>query len=141
MNEASEILDGDAAKSMQERRETVLRFGAAWSAGDVETLLSLMSDEPVYKGSAGPGPGTAYNGRDQVRTAFQRMVGGNTPPAPNTPVPPPRMHFFGEHALVYWNLNLPGPDGTTSKVDGIDVLTFAPDGRIAIKDAYRKAFG
>ncbi len=141
MSEWSEKLAGEPTKNKQSRRDTVLRFSAAWSAGDTDTLLSLMSDEPVYRSSAGPDPGTTYRGRDEVRAAFQRMVSGNRTQEPSVKSPPPRMHIFDEHALVYWNLTLPSPDGATSKVDGVDVLTFAPDGRIAMKDAYRKAFG
>jgi len=124
---------------LRARRETVLAFGAAWDGGDVETLLRLMSDSPVYKGSTGPGPGTHFSGRDDVRAAFTRMVGGNKPSA--EPKPAPVMHLFDEHALVYWTLNFTDKDGKVQAVPGVDVLHFAPDGRITMKDAYRKAFG
>lgn len=130
----------DSKAREQVRQETLLRFGTAWAAGDVETLLSLMSDEPVYKGSTGPGPGTTYTGRDQVRAAFQRMVGANAGSAPPAPAPPPQMYLFEDRALVFWRLTLPGASGGISEVDGVDVITFTEDGRIAVKDAYRKAF-
>lgn len=123
------------------RRDTLQRFGAAWAAGDVDTLLSLMSDSPAYRGSTGPGPGTEFSGRDQVRAAFERMVGGNASNKPAVPQPPPQMYLFDDRALVYWTLNFVGKDGTPSAVDGVDVMTFTDDGRIAMKDAYRKAFG
>ena len=48
------------------------------------------------------------------------------------------MYFFADRALVFWRLVLPGSD---REVDGVDVMTFTDDGRIAVKDAYRKAFG
>jgi hypothetical protein len=35
-------------------------------------------------------------------------------------------------------MKLPSLDGEPSWVDGIDVISFDPDGRIRIKDAYRK---
>jgi hypothetical protein len=121
----------------QRQRETLARFSAAWSTGDVNTLLELMSDEPVYKGSTGPEPGTVCSGRDAVRAAFERMTAGNKSAVPGTPQPPPESYFFGNRALVYWRLALPG---AATEVSGVDVLTFTDDGRIAVKDAYRKAF-
>lgn len=131
----------EAAAREHANRETVRRFAIAWAGGDVDTLMSLMSDDPVYKGSTGPGPGTEFRGRDNVRAAFLRMVGANVgAPVPVNAPPPPQMHFFGNHALVYWHLSLPTADSSKSEVDGVDVLTFASDGRIAVKDAYRKAF-
>ena len=130
----------DTSPSERERicRETLIRFSAAWAVGDVDALLSLMSDEPIYKGSTGPEPGTVFAGREQVRAALQRMAGGNAGSAPAEPAPPPEMYFFADRALVFWRLVLPG---SASAVDGVDVMTFTDDGRIAVKDAYRKAFG
>ena len=123
------------------RRNTLELFSAAWDRGDVNTLLSLMSDEPVYKGSTGNRPGTLYVGREQVRAAFERMVDGNADSsAPAHPATPPEMYFFSDRALVYWSLKLPGADGALNRVDGLDIIIFTDDGRIAVKDAYRKAF-
>ena len=122
------------------QRDTVMRFSAAWDTGDVGALLDLMSDEPIYRGSTGPNPGTEFIGRDAVREAFERMAGPNrgSVPEESEPEAEPEMHFFGNRALVSWTLTLPGAD---SEVDGVDVFTFTDDGRIAVKDAYRKAFG
>ena len=115
-------------------RETLTHFSAAWAVGDVDTLISLMSDDPIYKGSTGPEPGTVFVGREQVRAALERMAGGNRG---SEAAPPPQMYFFADRAMVFWRLVLPGSD---SEVDGVDVMTFTNDGRIAVKDAYRKAF-
>jgi hypothetical protein len=123
-------------------QETLAKFSAAWGAGDVDTLLSLMSDEPIYKGSTGPGPGTVNVGIDEVGIYLERMVGGNSAPDPSAnPVPPPPMYFIDDdRALVFWSLKLPNAEGVSVDVDGVDILTFTDDGRIATKDAYRKAF-
>lgn len=125
---------------LQKHRETLLHFSAAWARGDVDGLLELMTADPVYRGSSGPGPGSYFQGRDAVRTAFARMVPPQTAAAAATLPPPPQMYFFEDRALVYWNLSLPGPDGTARAVDGVDIITFDADGKIAVKDAYRKAF-
>ena len=50
------------------------------------------------------------------------------------------MYFFADKALVFWHLSLRAADGSASEVDGVDVLSFTDDGRIAVKDAYGKAF-
>jgi len=124
---------------VQRRLDVLLRFSEAWRCGDVDTLLSLMSDEPVYRGSTGPLPGTEARGRQAVAAAFERMVGANRSQVPTAPAAAPRAHFFDSHALVYWHLTLPGANGPVA-VDGVDVITFDDEGRIAVKDAYRKAF-
>jgi hypothetical protein len=130
------ILDEE---TFQRRLDLLLRFGEAWRRGDVDTLLSLMSDEPVYRGSTGPLPGSEARGRQAVAAAFERMVGMNRDNPPPPPAPGPRPFFFENHALVYWHLTLPGTDGPV-EVDGVDVITFDDQDRIAVKDAYRKAF-
>ena len=131
----------ETAGNADKYRKTLELFSAAWSRGDVDTLLSLMADEPVYKGSTGAMPGTLYRGREEVRTVLQKMAGGNADTdAPPAPAPPPEMYFFANRALVYWNLMLPGADGSPQPVDGVDIIEFTDDGRIAVKDAYRKSF-
>lgn len=132
----------DIIQADDQRFQTLARFSAAWGAGDVDGLLQLMSDEPVYKGSTGPCPGTVYVGRDNVRRAFERMVGRahNQAEGSDATAAPPEAYFFGDRALVFWCLALPDADGSLSDVEGVDVITFTEDGRIAVKDAYRKAF-
>lgn len=124
-------------------QKTLVSFSAAWRAGDVDGLLGLMSDDPIYIGSTGPNPGTRFSGKEDIRTAFKRMVGSNASSAQEKEeVPaPPQMYFFDDNrAVVFWRLPFPNPEGGTSEVDGVDIMTFTDDGRIAIKDAYRKAF-
>ena len=88
-----------------------------------------------------PMPGTLYRGREEVRAVLEKMAGGNAgTDEPSAPAPPPEMYFFANRALVYWNLMLPGADGSPQPVDGVDIIEFTDDGRIAVKDAYRKSF-
>lgn len=124
---------------IQQRRETLRQFSAAWNAGDVDGLLSVMGDNPVYRGSTGHGPGSVFEGHDEVRAALETMVRGNTADADNA-APEPEMYIFEDRALVFWTLELTDQSGQRRAVDGVDVFTFTDDGRIAIKDAYRKAF-
>ncbi|MDE0157098.1 MAG: nuclear transport factor 2 family protein [Gammaproteobacteria bacterium] len=133
--------DQEPAGTTDRYRKTLELFSAAWSRGDIDSLLNLMGDEPVYKGSTGAGPGTFYSGREEVRAAFEKMAGGNAGACePLTPATSPEMYFFSNRALVYWNLVLPGADGSPQRVDGVDIIEFTGDGRISVKDAYRKSF-
>lgn len=134
----------DARSGMEEggsaNAGTLRLFSEAWSRGDVDALMALMSDDPTYRGSAGSGPGSVYRGREEVRAAFTRMLAGVTPPA-GSPPPPGEMVFFGNRALSFWKLAGRAPDGTPATIEGVDVMTFDDRGRIAVKDAYRKTWG
>jgi hypothetical protein len=113
-------------------RSTIEKFSQAWAHGDIDALMSLMSDAPLYKTSSG----LTFEGREAVRLGFSKICQPAKPPA--SPAPPAQLCFFDDGCLSYWSLKLPSSDGELSWVDGIDVISFDPDGRIRIKDAYRK---
>jgi ketosteroid isomerase-like protein len=49
-------------------------FGAAWSAHDIEALMSFMTDDCEFLTAAGPDAcGTRHAGRDTVRCAFESV--------------------------------------------------------------------
>ncbi|HEX2782829.1 MAG TPA: nuclear transport factor 2 family protein [Ilumatobacteraceae bacterium] len=49
----------------------VTAFGAAWGAHDLETALSMITDDCVFE-STGPAPdGVQHKGRDEIRVAWQ----------------------------------------------------------------------
>lgn len=99
--------DQEPAGSTDRYRKTLELFSAAWSRGDVDSLLSLMGDEPVYKGSTGARPGTLYGGREEVRAAFEKMAGGNAgADEPLPPATPPEMYFFSKCFIFHRRDNL-----------------------------------
>lgn len=111
------------------------QFSAAWVRCDLEKLMELMSDAPLYRTSSG----LTFTGRDEVRQGFARMCQPtNVPATTRSPTPPGKFFFFDDKCLSYWTLTLPMPGGESRVVEGIDVISFDPDGRIRIKDAYRK---
>jgi hypothetical protein len=113
-------------------RSTIERFSQAWGRGDVDALMTLMSEAPLYRTSSG----STFEGREAVREGFRKICQPADPAA--SPPPPPRLYFFDDKCLSYWSLKLPAPGGDPRWVDGIDVISFDPDGKIRIKDAYRK---
>ena len=111
---------------------TLSQFSAAWSRGDIDGLMALMADDPTYRTSGG----ATFRGRHEVREGFARIC---RPSEPGTDPPPPAVpHFFENKCLAFWTLRLPATGGGHATVDGVDVITFDGEGRILVKDAYRK---
>lgn len=49
-------------------------LSVGWTAGDLDALMSLMTDDCVYHASVGPEPGTTYHGRAEVRRGFAELL-------------------------------------------------------------------
>jgi len=113
-------------------QRTMEAFAAAWQCGNIEGLMALVSENPVYRTSGG----AVFAGRESVRNGFAQICkpSGETTPAAN----PPRLHFFDNKCVSYWTLALPSPDGTPITVEGVDIITFDDAAKISCKDAYRK---
>ncbi len=53
------------------------RFAAAWNRHDLDALMSMMTDDCVFKASAGPdADGERNEGRQAVRAAFAAVFDG-----------------------------------------------------------------
>lgn len=119
-------------------RVTLTAFAERWDAGDVDGVMDLFSEDPVYRASTGSGPGSVHRGRDDVRAAIERVMAaesahGTPPQAEQT------ILVEGDRAISTWAYQGQGPAGEPCLIEGVDLWTFE-GGRIAIKDAYRKAF-
>ena len=128
----------DTANSVQsealhdEMRRTMDRFSAAWRRGDIDGLMALFGDDPIYRTSSG----IAFEGRISLREGLIAMCH----PLPADDQPPANQaetYFFGRSCLTYWTLKLANGE-TQAVVDGVDVITFDGQARIILKDAYRK---
>ena len=49
-------------------------FGDAWRLGDVDALMSFMTEDCVFRSSVGPGPGADFHGPEAVRRGFELML-------------------------------------------------------------------
>lgn len=114
--------------------EFLQAFAEAWNRHDVEALMTFVTDDCVFEASAGPDAcGTRYAGRAAVRagfadvwTVFPDAHWGNA------------RHFVrGERGVSEWIFTGTRADGSRVAVHGCDLFTFR-DGRIALKDSYRK---
>src|ERR1700682_3491457 len=110
------------------------RFIAAWNAHDVEALLDCMTEDGVFRASAGPAPfgGTAVGG-DALSQAYA-AIWQVYPDAQWTKA----RHFAsGPDACSQWIFTGTKADGTKVEVQGCDLFTLR-DGKIAVKNSFRK---
>lgn len=131
-------LEDTLSERTRSNQELVEAFAQAWGKVDVDALMNLMTDDPRYRASTGDGPGIDYHGRDAVSRGFAAVIEAEA--ASNEPVPPlGEVTAFGDRVISMWSYPTTSPSGQATMVEGVDLWTFA-DGRIAVKDAYRKSF-
>lgn len=114
---------------------TLEAFGDAWNRHDVDALMSFMSDDCVFQTGAGPDAcGTRHVGRDAVRTAFAAAWAT----LPDAQWVNGQYFVQGDFGVSQWTFTGTAADGTRVETDGVDLFTFK-DGKIALKNAFRKA--
>lgn len=116
------------------RRDTLVRFMAAWNARDVGALMACMAAECAFHASAGPdAEGRRFVGREAVRAAYAAMF-DTFPQAAWTA---DSHHVAGDTGLSEWRFVGTDRSGKTVDVQGCDIFRFDGD-LIALKDSYRK---
>ena len=109
-------------------------FADAWNRHDVDALMSFMADDCVFESSAGPDIcGTGYVGREAVRAGFVEVW----ETFPDAHWGNERHFVHGERGVSEWTFTGTRADGSRVEVHGCDLFTFR-DGKIALKNAYRK---
>jgi steroid delta-isomerase-like uncharacterized protein len=109
-------------------------FADAWNRHDVDALMAFMTDDCVFEASAGPDIcGTRYVGRDAVRAGFAEVWAT----FPDARWADARHVVLGDRGISEWTFTGTRADGTRVEVHGCDLFTFR-DGRIALKNSYRK---
>lgn len=124
---------------MFDTQKIIATFSEAWAVGDVDSVMALFNDDPSYRTSTGGGTGTTFTGRDEVRSAVERMTQNASTSGSNTQEISEVIEG-GYRSVVFWKIAFPSPSGEMTLVDGLDVFTFDRDFRIASKDAFRKAW-
>lgn len=114
--------------------EVLQAFADAWNRHDVEAIMSFMTDDCVFESSAGPDVcGTRYVGHEAVRAGFAEVWAT----FPDAQWRNARHFAWGDRALSEWTFTGTHANGTRVEVHGCDLFT-CRDGKIALKNAYRK---
>jgi len=115
--------------------EILQAFSAAWAKGDVEALMTFMTDDCVYEASVGPEPGKTYIGREAVKQGFLEMLAhDNQGESHSGP-----LYIFGERGVAEWSYMFTEPGGNTMELRGCDIYEFNGE-KIRRKNAFRKSF-
>jgi steroid delta-isomerase-like uncharacterized protein len=114
--------------------ELLQAFNDAWNRHDIDALMGCMADDCVFHGVAGPDLlGRSFVGREAVREGFQ-LAWQTFPDAQWVD----GEHFVvGDRGVSESTFRGTRADGACIEARMVDVFTFR-DGRIAVKNAYRK---
>jgi ketosteroid isomerase-like protein len=113
-----------------EVRELLRLFSEVWARRDVPALLGLLTPDAVYAASVGPEPGTTFRGQVEIAAGLAVMFAHDEGAQATQGEP----MVLGDAAVSTWTYTF--SDGRPSQ-HGVDLWRFR-DGRIALKDAYRK---
>lgn len=112
---------------------TLARFSAAFGRGDVDAIMSLMTDDCVFE-STNPAPdGQRHEGRSAVRAVWEDLF-ANTRDASFTEE---ESFVCGDRAVLRWQFSWANGEGAPGHVRGVDVLRLR-DSKIAEKLSYVK---
>ncbi|WP_332815490.1 nuclear transport factor 2 family protein [Ramlibacter sp.] len=114
--------------------ELLQAFADAWNRHDIDALMSFMAPDGVFEASAGPDAcGTRCQGERAVRAGFAEVWATY----PDAHWGNARHFVCGDRGVSEWTFTGTRADGTRVEVNGCDLFTFR-DGRIALKNSYRK---
>jgi steroid delta-isomerase-like uncharacterized protein len=110
------------------------RFADAWNRHDVDALMSMMTADAVFEGSAGNQvDGTRSEGTQAVRAAYAAIFDA----FPDAHWANARHFASGNRGVSEWTFTGTQKDGKRVEVTGCDLFTFR-EGKIAVKNSYRK---
>lgn len=111
----------------------LIRFSAAFGSGDVDAIMSLMTDDCAFE-ATGPAPdGVRVEGAADVRAVWVDLF-GNTPSAKFSEE---ESFVSGDRAVLRWRFDWTDEDGSPGHVRGVDVMRMR-DGKVSEKFSYVK---
>ena len=123
---------------MDDRAEKLARLEAilaGFNAHDLDTIMRHFAEDAVFEAPRGPDAwGRRYEGIEQVRSGLAARFEG----IPDVSYESHGDFVAGDRGVSEWTIRGTATDGTRIEVRGCDVWTFAPDGRIAVKNAFWK---
>jgi ketosteroid isomerase-like protein len=114
--------------------ETLQAFTDAWNRHDIDALMSFMTEDCVFQTAGGRHAcGERHEGHEAVRRAFAQAWQN----FPDAQWRDGRHFVHGDRGVSEWTFTGTKPDGTRIEAEGCDLFVFR-DGRIAVKNAFRK---
>ena len=109
-------------------------FGEAMNRQALDEIMDLMTDDCDFNSFAGPDIcGTHFEGQEEVRRGFNRIW----EVCSDANFAETNSFILGDRGVCEWLFTGTTRDGERIEVNGCDLFTFR-DGKIAIKDAFRK---
>lgn len=119
---------------MEVTTQLLQAFADAWNRHDADALMSFMTPDCVFESSAGPDLcGTQHQGAAAVRAGYVQVW----TTFPDAHWGHARHFVCGDRGVSEWTFTGTSDDGTRVEVHGCDLFRFR-DGKIALKDSYRK---
>ena len=109
------------------------RFAAAWASADSARVAALMTDDCVYEASVGPEPGRTFRGMQELVAGLEVMFAHDAPARTEI------TDVFVTADRAAWEWRYFSASGELI-ARGCDLFLIR-DGRIAVKNAFRKTRG
>jgi ketosteroid isomerase-like protein len=123
---------------MADREQKLARLEAvleAFNAHDLDAIMSHFAEDCVFESPRGPDP---WGGRFEGIDAVRRGLGARFEGIPDISYESHGDFVDGDRGVSEWTLRGTTTDGERIEVRGCDLWTFAPDGRIAVKNSFWK---
>jgi len=109
-------------------------FVSAWNRHDTNAILEMMTSDCVLSLASGPSKeGSRFEGREAIRAAIGDLLAR----MPDVQWQNPRHFVSGDRGVTEWTMLATTRDGRRIEANGCDIFHFK-DGRVAIKNSYRK---
>ena len=105
-------------------------FVEAYLKQDIDTVMGYITDDCLYITTTGPGPGTVYTGKEEVRRGFVEVI---TADDDGSTLDVGAVFVSGDRGVTEWSIRV----GDKIVMRGCDLYEFAGD-KIRRKDVFRK---
>jgi ketosteroid isomerase-like protein len=123
---------------MDDREARLASLGAildGFNAHDLDAILSHFAEDCVFEAPRGPDPwGRRFEGIEEVRRGLAARFEG----IPDVRYESHGDFVDGDRGVSEWTISGTTTAGDHVEVRGCDIWTFAPDGRIAVKNSFWK---
>jgi ketosteroid isomerase-like protein len=114
---------------------TLRQILEGFNAHDLDAILRHFARDCIFESPRGPEPcGRRFEGIEEVR----RGLAARFETIPDVRYASHGDFVDGDRAVSEWTISGTTADGAAIEVRGCDIWTFAPDGRVAVKNSFWK---